>query len=58
MEQKGRLRTADEWLKVGRQMKDAGVDYVLDRPVYQATLYQLLKQVCENAEDKEQILDE
>ena len=29
MEQKGRLRTADEWLKVGRQMKDAGVLFLL-----------------------------
>ena len=25
MEQRGRLRTADEWLEIGRQMKDAGV---------------------------------
>lgn len=29
MEQKGRLRTADEWLEVGRQMKDAGVLFLL-----------------------------
>lgn len=29
MEAKGRLRTADEWLEVGRQMKDAGVLFLL-----------------------------
>lgn len=29
MEQKGRLRTADEWLEVGRQMKDAGALFLL-----------------------------
>lgn len=45
--------STNERAYVEKQMKDAGVDYVLDRPVYQATLYQLLKQVCENAEDKE-----
>lgn len=29
MEAKGRLRTADEWLEIGRQMKDAGVLFLL-----------------------------
>lgn len=29
MEQRGRLRTADEWLEIGRQMKDAGVLFLL-----------------------------
>ena len=29
METKGRLRTADEWLEIGRQMKDAGVLFLL-----------------------------
>ena len=29
MEQQGRLRTADEWLEIGRQMKDAGVLFLL-----------------------------
>ncbi len=29
MEQKGRLRTADEWLLLGRQMRDAGVLFLL-----------------------------
>lgn len=29
MEAKGRLRTADEWLESGRQMKDAGVLFLL-----------------------------
>ena len=29
MERKGRLRTADEWLEIGRQMKDAGVLFLL-----------------------------
>lgn len=29
MEQQGRLRTATEWLEVGRQMKDAGVLFLL-----------------------------
>ena len=29
MEAKGRLRTADEWLEIGRQMKDVGVLFLL-----------------------------
>ena len=29
MERQGRLRTADEWLEIGRQMKDAGVLFLL-----------------------------
>ena len=29
MEAKGRLHTADEWLEIGRQMKDAGVLFLL-----------------------------
>nr|WP_307999712.1 radical SAM protein [uncultured Merdimonas sp.] len=29
MEAKGRLRTVDEWLEIGRQMKDAGVLFLL-----------------------------
>ena len=29
MEAKGRLRTADEWLEIGRQMKDAGVLFLV-----------------------------
>ena len=29
MEEKGRLHTADEWLEIGRQMKDAGVLFLL-----------------------------
>ncbi|MDO4312490.1 MAG: radical SAM protein [Eubacteriales bacterium] len=29
MEAQGRLRTADEWLEIGRQMKDAGVLFLL-----------------------------
>lgn len=29
MEAKGRLRTADEWLEIGRQMKDSGVLFLL-----------------------------
>ena len=29
METKGRLRAADEWLEIGRQMKDAGVLFLL-----------------------------
>lgn len=29
MEQRGRLRTADEWLEIGRQMKEAGVLFLL-----------------------------
>lgn len=29
MERQGRLRTADEWLEVGRQMKEAGVLFLL-----------------------------
>ena len=29
MEQHGRLRTADEWLEIGRQMKEAGVLFLL-----------------------------
>lgn len=29
MERKGRLRTADEWLKIGRQMQEAGVLFLL-----------------------------
>lgn len=29
MEREGRLRTADEWLEIGRQMKDAGVLFLL-----------------------------
>lgn len=29
MESKGRLRTADEWLEIGRQMKEAGVLFLL-----------------------------
>ena len=29
MEEKGRLRTADEWLEIGRQMKEAGVLFLL-----------------------------
>lgn len=29
MERKGRLRTADEWLKIGQQMKEAGVLFLL-----------------------------
>lgn len=29
MEAKGRLRTANEWLEIGRQMKDAGVLFLL-----------------------------
>ena len=29
MERQGRLRTADEWLKIGRQMKEAGVLFLL-----------------------------
>ena len=29
MERQGRMRTADEWLEVGRQMKDAGVLFLL-----------------------------
>lgn len=29
MERKGRLRTADEWLEIGRQMKEAGVLFLL-----------------------------
>ena len=29
MEQQGRLRTADEWLEIGRQMKEAGVLFLL-----------------------------
>lgn len=29
MERQGRLRTADEWLGIGRQMKDAGVLFLL-----------------------------
>lgn len=29
MEQQGRLRTAEEWLEIGKQMKDAGVLFLL-----------------------------
>ena len=29
MERKGRLCTADEWLEIGRQMKEAGVLFLL-----------------------------
>ena len=29
MEEQGRLRTADEWLEIGRQMKEAGVLFLL-----------------------------
>ena len=29
MEAKGRLRTADEWLEIGKQMKEAGVLFLL-----------------------------
>lgn len=29
MERQGRLRTAEEWLEIGRQMKDAGVLFLL-----------------------------
>ena len=29
MEKQGRLRTADEWLEIGKQMKDAGVLFLL-----------------------------
>lgn len=29
MERQGRLRTADEWLEIGRQMKEAGVLFLL-----------------------------
>ena len=29
LERQGRLRTAEEWLEIGRQMKDAGVLFLL-----------------------------
>lgn len=41
---------------VGETMKEAGVDYIMERPVYQSSLYHLLTGICKNA-DKNRITD-
>lgn len=38
---------------IEEKMKDAGVDYVMKRPIHQETLYRSLKEMCEGLELKE-----
>ena len=32
--------------KLAKEMKEAGVDYIAKRPVYQEEMYRLLKEIC------------
>lgn len=38
--------STNEKERIESSMKAAGVDYVMERPVYQATLYQVLRDIC------------
>lgn len=45
--------STNEKSKIECEMKAAGVDYVAERPVYQATLYQFLTDICNGVTEKE-----
>lgn len=45
--------STNEKERVGAEMKAAGVDYILDRPVYQSTLYHFLTGLCGGNSQKE-----
>lgn len=50
--------STNEKAAIEHKMKEAGVDYVAERPIYQATLYQFLTDICNGIGEKETREDE